>query len=100
MSAPPAANCSQKAFTQCFWHANGQLICENTVVPMTTPDRYVQFSAFGQPNAKYTPNAYRSNKDFYETQRKPVCNVPCSKEGTTPEPAYISQPRDPFSRFF
>ena len=92
--------CPQKAFTQCFWHANGQLVCENTVVPMVTPDRYVQFNAFGQPNAKYAPNAYRSNKDFYETQRQPTCNVPCTSECTASKQAYVSPPRDPSSRSF
>ena len=102
-AVPPATSapsCPQKAFTQCFWHANGQLVCENTVVPMVTPDRYVQFDAFGQPNAKYAPNAYRSNKDFYETQRQPTCNVPCTSKCSAPKQAFVSPPRDPSSRSF
>lgn len=99
-AAAPTASCPQKAFTQCFWHANGQLVCENTVVPMVTPDRYVQFDAFGQPNAKYAPNAYRSNKDFYETQRQPSCNVPCTSKCSAPKQAFVSPPRDPSSRSF
>lgn len=97
-SAPP--KCAEKAFTQCFWHANGQLVCENTVVPMITPDTYVQFDAFGQPNAKYAPNAYHSNKAFYEQQRQPRCNVPCKPTCRAPAPPYVSPARDPSSRSF
>lgn len=90
---------AQKPFVQCFWHANGQLACENTVVPMTTPESYVVFNSFGQPNSKYQPDKYRENQSYYQ-KPTPCCNVPCKQACSQPTPTYISPPIDPSSRFF
>lgn len=94
MSLDSKSSCPQKTFTQCFWHANGELVCENTVVPMKTSGMYVQFDSFGKPNDKYAPNAYHSKTQFFETQRQPTCKVPCLKWSNTFKQSHTSPPRN------
>lgn len=79
-------------FKQCFWHATGDLVCENTVVNTTTPATS-QFQSFGAPQPTYNPNAYLQNMDWYNKQNAPCCNVPCAPCTPSP-PASRSPPRD------
>lgn len=67
---------SPSLFKQCFWHATGELVCENTIVstPIHSAQNYQTFS-IAQPD--YNPNAYLQNADWYNKINQPQCNVPC-----------------------
>ena len=86
-------SCSQKQFTQCFWHATGELVCENVVV-RNTPKSYQQFDTFSKPNANYNPNGYLKNVDWYNKRNESCCNVPCKCPCETTQPSPFSPPRD------
>lgn len=79
-------------FTQCFWHATGDLVCENTVVNTTTTPTS-DYQSFGTPHPTYNPNAYLQNTDWYNKKSAPCCNVPC-KECVSPPLSNRSAPRD------
>lgn len=53
---------------------------------------YAEFASFGQPNANYTPTAYKQHMDWYTTHNQPRCNVPC-KSCQTSGPSFRSPPR-------
>ena len=72
-------SCNKKNFTQCFWQATGDLVCENTVVD-TQPRSYQEFTTFATPNANYNPNGYLKHAEWYNTHNQPCCNVPCNKQ--------------------
>jgi hypothetical protein len=88
-------SCPQKQFTQCFWQATGELVCEKAVVRNTpTPASYTEFNTFGTPNANYNPNGYLQNVDWYNKHNQPSCNVPCKCTGEKTRPSPFSPPRD------
>ena len=88
-------NCgAKKQFTQCFWHADGTLTCDKTVVPSVTPSSYVQFDTFSKGNQNYTPNAYRAQRSWYEKQAVPCCSVPCYNNCPEGTRSSFSPPRD------
>ena len=79
-------------FTQCFWHATGDLVCENVVVNTTTAPSS-DYQTFSTPQPSYNPNAYLQNTDWYNKHNNSCCNVPC-KECVKPPPTNRSPPHD------
>ena len=67
-------------YTQCFWHSNGNLVCQNLQVPYNKDKykQYVEFDNFSTPNQNYKPNEYRKYIDYYEAPNNYTCNVPCN----------------------
>lgn len=88
-----SSSCDQKHFTQCFWQATGELVCENVVVP-DKPPSYQEFNTFSTPNSNYNPNAYLQNVDWYNKRQAPCCNVPCECPCKNAVPSPLSPPRD------
>ena len=67
---------------QCFWHANGNLICHSNQNPPTSiSEKQVEFDTFSSPNQNYQPNNYRQNKQYYE---QPVTKKVCQSSLSPP----------------
>ena len=81
-------------FTQCFWHANGQIQCEKTVVstlPYQQPPA-AEYMTFAKSFPHYNPNAYLEHVDWYNSYNQSSCPVPCKMENSTTTSAW-----NPFS---
>ena len=67
-------------YTQCYWHANGNLVCNQVNVPyeQNRHQKYVEFDNFSTPNQNYNPNGYRKNLQYYESANNYKCSVPCN----------------------
>lgn len=74
-------NSTDIKYTQCYWHANGNLVCQQVSIPyeQNRYKGYVEFDNFSTPNKNYDPNGYRRNLEYYEAPNNYSCNVPCGK---------------------
>merc|ERR1712072_1041780 len=84
------------SYTQCYWHANGELKCKRVTVPynQNQSNDNLQFNSFSEPNENYKPNEYRKNFDYYEQPPPKMCGLNCSNEENNLENQYISPSRD------
>ena len=62
-------------FTQCYWHANGQLECKKINTPNNPSKEFVEFNTFSNPNMNYKPNAYHDNYDYYQKSNNSYCLI-------------------------
>tara|TARA_B100000674_G_scaffold66473_1_gene45934 strand:- start:94 stop:462 length:369 start_codon:yes stop_codon:yes gene_type:complete len=87
-------------FTQCYWHANGNLDCNNvsTNYDENRHNTNTVFDDFSTPNQNYRPNEYRKNKDYYEAALNYTCNTDpscnCSKPSRCNVPTNCSEKQD------
>jgi hypothetical protein len=83
------------SYTQCYWHANGNLICKKVNIPYNPnkSNSYTEFDSFSCPNSNYQPNAYRQNFDFYQQPAPKSCGTDCSCNPNQLPNQWFSPPR-------
>lgn len=83
------------SYTQCYWHANGNLICKKVNVPYNPNQyqNYLEFNSFSCPNKNYQPNAYRANYDYYQQPPPNMCGANCDCNVKELDNQWFSPPR-------
>ena len=82
-------------YTQCYWHANGNLVCKKVTVPYNSnqDQTNLEFKSFGCPNSNYKPNAYRQHYNYYQQAHSNTCGPSCNCEKNELQYQWISPPR-------
>lgn len=82
-------------YTQCYWHANGNLVCKKVTVPNNKNkfQEYHEFNSFSCPNKNYKPNAYRDNFDYYQSPPEKMCGADCNCNPRELPNQWLSVPR-------
>ena len=83
-------------YTNCYWHANGELKCKRVTVPYNPQQSKdnLEFNSFSVPNSNYKPNEYRKNFDYYEQPPPKMCGENCSYDDSVLENQWMSPSRD------
>ena len=82
----------ENTYTNCYWHANGELKCKKVTVPYNPnqSSNILEFDSFSVPNKNYKPNEYRKNFDYYEQPAPKICGDSCSCNNNTLENQWMS----------
>lgn len=83
------------SYTQCYWHANGNLTCKKVTIPYDSnkSNSNLQFNSFSCPNSNYKPNEYRNNLDYYQQPHSNMCGQNCDCTNTPLPNQWFSPPR-------
>ena len=83
-------------YTNCYWHANGEMKCKQVTVPYNPnqSQQNVEFDNFSTPNSNYKPNEYRQHFSYYEQPAPQMCGANCSCDKKEIDNQWMSPSRD------